>query len=358
MLKNSSLKHFIVFILLFCLSSPAAFSSKRGVSKIILGCAALLMPTLSLFADDGDVDGHHPFSNHFTYVREAKEGDIAPSVSASMSKVVRLQAEAGWGSGFFVSNDGYLLTARHVIDRLLPKEAVRTDPMCWSMYGFNRHCDIASVATQVPADMTIKVGIFDSNDTLVAQEAKVVFLGSKVLDGPVLYGTAINRVDENDLSSRFQDFAILKIQTSGQAPMIQVRRSTLPVGTEVWDVGYPGMDKMPDPHPDKLQLVISKGKTIDNYRSPVFSPEIIRSMYAQVGMSDTPVRWGFSGGPVLDKDGIAIGVIIHALPCCSRWDSIGTGYVPMKYIYDTVEKKLGVARARQMFAAVDPKIWY
>jgi len=204
-----------------------------------------------------------------------------------------------FGTGFVVSEDGYVVTARHVISR-----AERRLP------------NIQSAGKQ----MVVCLGA--SPEPVDCKEVKIV-------------GTD----DRNDL-------ALLKIKRPKRAELPRALHlgSERPArGTEVWSAGYPARTGG--------RLVVAPGTFSSSDRS---DDSVVESESAaptlRMWLADMAVEDGASGGPVYLQDGSVIGVVVTRSVAHTV-----TGFVPAQRVIDLLVRN-GVANlpTRDSRKAIQP----
>ena len=170
----------IALSLHFCTieKSRAGFLSNH-FSKLALVCATALGTSASLAQDH-----RHQFNDEFIYPKEANHSDIAPAVSAAMPSVVQLSGTVAAGeafaTGFFVSDDGYILTALHFVDLFLSGSSRDFLDVRSAETGLE-NVRMIRVKDQAPKDLVFSIKVKDWNDRELATSAKVVFMGSAVI---------------------------------------------------------------------------------------------------------------------------------------------------------------------------------
>ncbi|MFZ4413872.1 MAG: S1C family serine protease [Bacteroidales bacterium] len=170
----------------------------------------------------------------FNEIQIPTSGNYANSLSQAIQSSVTVKNKKGHGSGFLISNDGYIITNYHVIS------------------------DTAGL--------------------------KVIMHNDSV------YEVEIIRV------SKIYDLALLKIHGTGFTPLKISESKEIEIATDIYAIGTPTAEE--------LSQTISKG-IISAVRKTTENSKLIQT--------DASVNSGNSGGAIVNKDGLVIGVVSSKL---------------------------------------------
>ncbi len=215
-----------------------------------------------------------------------------------------VEVESGsTGTGFFVSRDGYIVTAGHVVNEY-ESELYR---VIWLLQDFitkyanayrermGRDLDLESFS------QTVIQAYLDGRLT-IKEYTREVYVGvGKVLSGlgniPKMYTASV--VDS--LPAEKEDIALLKINLMHTPSLIVPAEDKARVGERVWAVGYPGAATFHDYLSEEtiMEPSVTEG-TISGYK--------MKKTGVRVLQADAPVTHGNSGGPLINSRGEVIGV--------------------------------------------------
>ncbi|MEI6697132.1 MAG: serine protease [Bacteroidota bacterium] len=170
----------------------------------------------------------------FSEIQIPTSGNYATSLSQAIQSSVTVKNKKGHGSGFLISNDGYIITNYHVIS------------------------DTAG----------LKV----------------------ILHNDSAYEVEIIRV------SKIYDLALLKIHASGFTPLKISESKEIEIATDIYAIGTPTAEE--------LSQTISKG-IISAVRKTTENSKLIQT--------DASINAGNSGGAIVNKDGLVVGVVSSKL---------------------------------------------
>lgn len=201
-------------------------------------------------------------------MQQTSSSTLTERYNAARCAIAFIQTESGSGTGFFVDNEGDMVTASHVVS---DKTFAQTPQ------GINMTVTVAN---------QIVVTISDGTQSRIPRD----------------------RVDLSDLSEAADDLAFIKTGLKPKCFIPLGDPSSLKVGSHLISVGYPGSDNgnaiLYDgflsgvfPHPPRPIATINGIAITPNY-------EILK-----IQMPITP---GASGSPVIDDNGKAIGVVSEA----------------------------------------------
>jgi S1-C subfamily serine protease len=248
------------------------------------------------------------------------------------------------GSGFFVTEDGYLVTAAHVVTASKDGEragivAATLDPAFVAEEKANIQKDWA---TYGPSDAEINkmvdflqrwIARYLSVDKI--DSAYYVGNGSSVdsLDTGVA-GGATATVVSIDPTNGGHDIAIMKSNLSG-VPALPLALSAPKMGDATSAIGYPG-----------TASVQHKSSSTISFRITV-TVGSIQSMHSQTGPTgswkvygtNALLAHGDSGGPMLDAQGRVMGVMSFVIPDASGNQLPGQGYFePSSWVQEDLAK--------------------
>lgn len=265
--------------------------------------------------------------------------DFIPQLrEVRMDPVVEVSTIA-FGSGFFVSSDGYIITNGHVVNdyqsefqRVLPllKDFVQQyleartkttgqQPSQEEMQQLFREVIRAYLTNRLKIqDYTVDVRV--GAGRVVSGFANI----GKLYTARIAYSSPFEK----------EDLALLKIEIKN-APSIRVAQENIArVGERVWALGYPGVVTF---HQllgveTLLEPTITEG-TVSGYRTKTAGVSVLQS--------DVTVTHGNSGGPVVNSNGIVVAVTSFgsADPSDSGREVPGFNFfVPASYVYDIIRR--------------------
>ncbi len=183
----------------------------------------------TLLYDKSDIELESKFSEINIHQSNNKVNNLAQSIKST----VTIKSKDAFGSGFIISNDGYIITNYHVVSE--------------------------------PENLRVRLNNEKEYDADIIRVSKI-------------YDLALIKIDASDLSS-------FKISDSKE----------IEVATEIYAVGTPTAED--------LSQTISKG-IISGIR---------KSGDSKLIQTDASVNSGNSGGPIIDKNGVVIGVVSSKL---------------------------------------------
>lgn len=216
------------------------------------------------------------------YLTPAKEG--IQNFRESLPSVVTLKGPKGHGTGFYITEDGYLITNYHVIANNEPLKINNDSLRTVNIVRWNKEYDLAllKVSLEMPSDP----------DSATVAEAVPDSLQSE------------EKTEQVSMKKTIADTSVYK-------PLV-LRSKIFPEGTDVYAVGTP--------FDVELEKTITAG--IVSAVRKWESVEIIQT--------DVSINPGNSGGPLMLKNGEVIGVV------SSKYFGVyveGIGFaLPVKYI--------------------------
>jgi hypothetical protein len=213
------------------------------------------------------------------------------------------ESDAGFGSGFFVNPNGYILTDGHVVNALTSADpnsdiAVKSD-----MVSTLTSQIVAAYAQEgVTVDPTQLQPILMQNCQVTgATTVTTVILGTSQASG--IQPAPLPAVTVGTPSPFDQrDFALLKVDLQNTPSLLLGDSSTVQTGDTVYAMGFPGVVvENPLLNPNQMLEPTFTSGTISGSRqtssgNPVFG-------------TDVTVTHGNSGGPVLNSKGLVIGLV-------------------------------------------------
>lgn len=231
---------------------------------------------------------------------------------------VRIQMRMGSCSASIVSEDGYVLTAVHCIDRCLDHNGYVKISR-----SFSPEYSIHESTNQKPENLHCNVNLVEHG----LYNPKVVFIGRGFAE---FDDREIMNIPEQDLEKMVRiedDFAILKYETHSKLPCIPVSLEEVKTGEPVWAIGFPGRTSRPDGwESNGSNQYASYGSIYSDitsnqyYREQNFGPEMIARLQKFYGVSwqfvsNMDIYSGNSGSMAINSRGELVGVnVAGAVP--------------------------------------------
>jgi len=265
--------------------------------------------------------------------------------------------DGGVGSGFLVSDNGYIATSGHVVTRDAADILIshlRGDPVSLQKFALSKGIDsgqlnnerataslLASIYDSTPRELrldnrrditVVALGsrplqvnnqddirsLFDKPDTDYIKKAEIVGVDFSAKDLLVIEQQA-------DKGFSADDVALLKINAS-QTPYIKLSdTSLLKQGDALSLIGFPTDADNQLTSNDKLSPSITNG-TINAIRTANGSDSVLYQ-------TDADASQGNSGGPAVDENGQAIGIVTY------RFKDTTASNAPKSYIRDISDLK-------------------
>lgn len=222
-----------------------------------------------------------------------------------------LNAPASWCTVSPITPDGYLLTALHCVRDCLIKAGAAEEGAVPN-FGLQdlflvknpTRVNVVCADQSVPALGAKSVTVVATGRALSSFSAE--FFGS--------FSGLHQELQERGLSSRGNDFALLKIDTKKPLPCLSLQLSPMVAGSKIFGIGFP----KPQQQTQSLTLQASPGLRYASASQSQFyqaSPQSERA-YVESLYNDTAViysnavsQFGQSGGPVVNEAGELVGVI-------------------------------------------------
>lgn len=264
-------------------------------------------------------------------------------------------SEWATGSGFFVTEDGYLVTAAHVVTA--SKEDVRAgiltyikDPAFVTDHANaikKSWADFSPTDAQVNNLVAFDQRWFQQYLSVDKIDAKFYLgTGASVMAGDNITATGIRAsVVTVDPTVGGHDIAIMKADVSG-VPALSIAAADPQLNEATYAIGYPRTAYLQETVPanQAVPIAVTQG-SIQHMNSRTTSAGGDWKVYG----TDAQFTHGDSGGPVVDAHGDVIGVISYIVPDANGNQLPGQGYfIPPSYI------KANLAKA-SVTIAPDPK---
>jgi S1-C subfamily serine protease len=243
----------------------------------------------------------------------------------------------GSGTGFFVSEDGYLVTAAHVVSAdpteiratvisLSNKPQALAEARQQLAKGFTRASGLSLTDSQLDKMMDFETAWLAKYMTIGQVDVRY-FLGTgEVEAGDRLVSTGARATVVNiDSTSKGHDIAIMKAEVHG-APTLTVAGAAPEMGKAAYAIGYPHRGYLQEEAPTNtiIKPTLTSGK--------VKSTETREGGWSAYG-TDAQLTHGDSGGPVIDSNGQVIGVVSYS-KVDSQGNQVDGGgfFLPAKFI--------------------------
>ncbi len=215
------------------------------------------------------------------------------------------------GSGAFISPDGYILTADHVVDMDAQKDSI---DQIFLQDAINEYAQKAGISTdQATQDFQAEGSAIAVTYKADSQKAFIstTYTG-QLQNSAQVTSYAITRIVTNSTPDK-QDTAIVKVEATDLPFLTLAPASSIHVQDTVTAIAYPA-DADTGNFPDLLNPTQSDVNTINSLLSPSVNTGQIT---AQKTLSDGTVVYetdsigfhGSSGGPIIDTSGRIIGFV-------------------------------------------------
>jgi S1-C subfamily serine protease len=241
------------------------------------------------------------------------------------------------GTGFFVTEDGYLVTAAHVVSA--DKEELRAEVLGLFkkpdmieagrkaiQSQFANATNISLTSAQVDSLMSFYQRWLNKYLTVPKVEARY-YLGTGAVEAGERLASSGARatVVSVDPTDKGHDIAIMKAAVNG-VPTLALSSAAPSVGKDTYAIGYPRQGYLQEEASINatVKLTMTTGK--------VMTSESKTGGWSAYG-TDAHFTHGDSGGPVLDSDGQVMGVISYSSVDESGQQVKGGGFfVPAQYV--------------------------
>ncbi len=246
---------------------------------------------------------------------------------------------AMFGSGFFVSPDGYIITNGHVVNDF-DSDLQEKLPLLMSLV--NKYADAyAKMYGEYPSNTELNNLFMAAVNAYVTNKLKIqdysvdvyVCMGKVVTGlGNIKKCKPARIVDSTPFEK--EDLALIKIEVSHAPSLIVSKRDAVNVGETVWVLGYPGAVTFHDLLSSSTQMIptITRGM-VSGYREKTTGISVLQS--------DVNVNHGNSGGPMIDSNGevIAVTSFGSADPTGSGREVPGFNFfIPSKYVWELLTR--------------------
>jgi serine protease Do len=241
------------------------------------------------------------------------------------------------GSGFFVTEDGYLVTAAHVVsadkaDILKETLAIAKDPDNTARLrqdiadSFVRDTGFSMTSAQLNTMVRFVERWLDRYLSVDKVDVKYYLGTGTVETGDHLTGTGARAsVVILDPYSTGHDVAIMKADVTG-APTLELAAGSPHLGEASYPLGYPRQGYLDEAAPlnQTIGATMTTGKVLTTQEQ--------KNGWTAWG-TDAQFTHGDSGGPVLGPDGTVLGIVSFAAVDSQGKQLFGQGYfVPSEYI--------------------------
>lgn len=248
------------------------------------------------------------------------------------------------GSGFFVTEDGYLVTAAHVVTASKQAELAGIVAATKEPAWINKEKDRIRQdwATYGPNDDEVNKMV-DFNQRWIANHLSIDRIDSRFSIGSggsvdagqtAVQGGAAASVVSVDPTQGGHDIAILKADVA-KVPALSLAAGDPKMGDATYAIGYPG-----------TASIYQEASKTETFRVTVTTGAIQR-MQSQTSATgsrkvygtDALLAHGDSGGPIVDANGNVMGVMSFIVPDATGTQLPGQGYfVPSSFVREDLAK--------------------
>ena len=249
----------------------------------------------------------------------------------------------GTGSGFFVNQDGYIVTAAHVVSP--KKDDIRAEVLQLAQQpdavsqveqdlkqAAQRDLGV-SLSDDQAQQLTAWIGKWNEKYVTIDSVAPTYHIGfGTVVAGDNLATTGVTAtLVAQEPVPPGRDVAILKAD-SGTVPALPLAAGNPDHGTQTFVIGYPHSDSLAQASPDSptMTATMTSGKTVDTK---------LMAGWTAYGTAAS-VTYGNSGGPVLDAEGRVLGIMSFVPTNSQGQIEAGQGgyFVPVGVIREELQK--------------------
>jgi S1-C subfamily serine protease len=293
-------------------------------------------------------------------INQVRAGQVAPNEAAAKQAAINLIVanpdayfEPGAakpydyqlvssGSGFFVTEDGYFVTAAHVVSA--DKREIRTEVLTLSKKPATLDLARKQISNELSSSTSLSLSAAQLDSLMnfflrwLDKYLKVdkvdvrYFLGTGTVEaGERLITTGARASVVNiDPTSNGHDLAVMKADVTG-VPTLTLASATPPrMGKATYAIGYPRQGYLEEEAPlnATVKLAMTSGKVV--------SVDSRAGDWSAYG-TDALFTHGDSGGPVLDSDGRVIGVISYSkLDAQGKQVDGGGFFVPSQFVKENL----------------------
>ncbi|NYT03055.1 MAG: trypsin-like serine protease [Methanosarcinales archaeon] len=222
----------------------------------------------------------------------------------------------GLGSGFIISNDGYIVTNAHVVEKT--EEEIRADyalqAVAWAIEEFppifaasgddpypETVEDVQELYEQFLSydlDYVTEIRVYFGNPGRSAEQAGHQAEVRKISPQKIWMGSADHKYRSG------KDLAIIKIEGFSQLPTVRLGDSSrVEVGDKVIAIGFPGLTMSWE------NVVLSRETDyVPTVTSGIISAKKKLPDGSDVFQTDAAIYHGNSGGPAFNEDGEVVGI--------------------------------------------------
>ena len=246
---------------------------------------------------------------------------------------------AMFGTGFFVSPDGYIITNGHVVNEF-ESDLQEKLPLLMSLVNNFAEAYAKAYGTY-PSNEELTQLFYQAVDAYVSNKLKIqdysvdvyVCMGKVVTGLGNIKKCKVARIVEATPFEK-EDLALLKIEVSHAPSLVVSSEESVNIGETVWVLGYPGAVTFHELLSTSTQMLptITRGM-VSGYREKTTGIRVLQS--------DVNVNHGNSGGPMIDSSGEVV-----AVTSFGSSDPTGSGrevpgfnfFIPAKYIRELMSR--------------------
>lgn len=367
----------------FCKKLPKKHSPAKSINKIpsLLKILLLIFTVIGLsgaasantFSENSSSLNLHASAvqNGTVFIENGFSG-IVTVKDPLLKKTVKLKVDyspSRSGTGFFVSKNGYIITAFHVVGdpkslALKKLKKVKNKDTKWYVgkialmyYIENLNPQLGQkLLKKMPKSTQSNLNLEKNRDYITNLFIKKGWISTNsykyniYVKGPALKG--IN--DNNSLEARLvdvgdsksdKDIALLKVNTKGKTlPALNISSNNPKIGENISISGYPGPKQFKEnSSPNNINQ--SSTASSPNYTSSSSSGRITEktsnSRDTIYYKTNVIADKGYSGGPVINSENKTVGVLIYGIHKTNKHkkeERVGTIFLSQKYIREISNK--------------------